>query len=194
MVEIGIDIDAAETSLLRDVYRNSLKDRNLESKWVGKMGRPELVKKLKALLKSGDIAYRQDEKKEEEPKEQPPAKGEASRIRNPMKSSFEDCLQWLMEAIRLYAKLDVWISSGRRDDPQTKKYLEDAREATRKAVGCAIDAKGQGWDNANKLAYIVDRAVLKMRNDFNDTLVSSCVMSALMSDEHIAKMERIQHG
>ena len=191
MIKVVLDVDHDETGFLRDVYRDSVKERGLVCGRIDKMGRVELTKKLKALIASGDIVI-QDGEDADKPSLKNAESQETSGIRYPMKHSVNDCFNWLMEAIRLYMKVDVWVNSGRREDPQTKKYLNDAREAVRKAVGCAIKSNGEGWDNANKAAYVLDRAILNMRNDFNDTLVANCIVASLMSDKHQAEMEKIR--
>lgn len=190
MIKVVMDVEHDETAFLRDVYRDACKDKGLVVNRIDKMGRIELTKKLKALIDSGDIEL-QDGEDADKPSLKNAERQETVGMRYPMKQSFNDCFTWLIEAIRLYMKVDVWVNSGRRSDPQTKKYLDDAREAVRKAVGCAIKSNGEGWDNANKAAYVLDRAILNMRNDFNDTLVANCIMASLMSDKHQAEMEKI---
>lgn len=190
MIRVILDVDHDETGFLRQVYRDSCKDTGVVCGRIDKMGRIELTRKLKALIDSGDIVV-QDGEDVDKPSLKNAEIQEPIGLRHPMKQSFDECFAWLIEAIRLYMKVDVWVVCGRRSDPQTAKYLEDAKEAVRKAVGCAIKSNGEGWDNANKVAYSLDRAILRMRNDFNDTLVANCVMAALMSDKHQAEMERI---
>lgn len=190
MIRVILDVDHDETCYLRQVYRDSCKDRGLVVNRIDKMGRIELARKLKALIGSGDIEL-QDGEDVDRPSPKSAERQEPIGMRHPMRQSFNDCFNWLLEAIRLYMKVDVWVNSGRRNDPQTAKYLDDAREAVRKAVGCAIRSNGEGWDNANKAAYVLDRAILNMRNDFNDTLVANCIMASLMSDKHQAEMEKI---
>ena len=190
MIKVVLDVEHDETAFLRDVYRDACRDKGLVVNRIDKMGRIELARKLKALIDSGDIEL-QDGDDADKPSLKNAESQETIGIRNPIKHSFDECFTWLIEAIRLYMKVDVWVSCGRRSDPQTAKYLEDAKEAVRKAVGCAIKSNGEGWDSANKVAYSLDRAILRMRNDFNDTLVANCIMAALMSDKHQAELERI---
>lgn len=176
------NFDEVPTPELRKLYRASCNDRDVECKWIDKLSRAELVKRIGILVGSGDIKVEESDEKDE------PV--QSGGIRYPMKPTYEECVQSLLEALRLYIKADIWIQSGRRDDPQTRKYVSDARAAVQRAVGHAIEADGSGWDRANKIAYTVDRAMLRMRNDFNDTLVSNCVTCSLLSDKHAVEMEK----
>lgn len=197
MTKTVIDIEHAETSELRGLYRTACADIGLSSKWVGKMGRPELLKKIRALVDSGDIELVTRGRdviaacNEAKTEEKPSLNDGASKIRYPLNPDVDECLHLLLEAVRLYMRRDIWISQGRKDDPQTKKYLADAQECVRKAVGFAVGIDGDGWDKAAKMAYYIDRALLRMRLDFNETLASTCVMCSLLSDKHAVEMAKV---
>lgn len=199
-MKTDLDIERAETSELRELYRSWCETHGVSCKWVGKMGRPELLKKLRALFASGDIKYETDEqstpepeptKPAEKPKKKPSLNDGASSIRYPLNPEVDECLHLLLEAVRLYMKRDIWVTQGRKDDPQTKKYLADAQECIQKAVGLAVGINGDGWDKAARVAYCIDRALLKMRLDFNETLASTCVLCSLLSDKHAVEMEKV---
>ena len=186
MIEYDFDIDGAETTRLRKLYASSCEERGVECRRVNKMGRNELLKKIRELIRSGDLGRPRDP---EEPEMEVPDDGVLG-IRHPLKDPVEACFRDLLESVRLYLRHDLWCAQGRSSDPQAHKYLSDARECVRRAVVAAIDANGSGWDRASKLMYCVDRALLKMRTDFNETLAANCVMEALLSDEHQARMEK----
>lgn len=190
MIEYDFELHSAETAALRELYVRSCAERGVECKWPGKMNRNELMKKLEALVASGDIGRPERSSDQEVCDETDGARG----IRRSMNEIVEDCFQNLLEALRLYVMRDAWIASGKANDPQAAKYLKDARECVRKAVGATIGQNGTDWDRAIHLMTCVDRALLKMRVDFSETVASNCVMSALMSDEHQARMEAARHG
>jgi len=183
-----LDLDKCETSELRKLYAKACNDCGIECRRAGKMGRNELHRKVVDLVKKGIIVRIQSL--------QDAGKGctektkatcsEATRV---VPDSVQECFDHLMEAARLFMKYDIWVTQGRKDDPKAKKYLELARGSVRSAVGSVINLKGEGWDTAGKVAYCIDRAMARLRNEFSDTLVSNCVMSALLSDEHQLAME-----
>lgn len=184
-------LEKAPTATVRDMYRTACERLGIEGRWIGKMGRPELLKKARALLTEGRIVLvpaggdgdAEDAEDAEDTEAAPADPGFPSGIRHPLNQKADDALHSLLEALRLYLRREIWISAGRKDDPQTKVYLKDAQERVREAVGQAIDLKGGGWDKAARLAYYIDRALMKLRLDFTETLASNCVLCALLSEE-----------
>lgn len=178
-------LEKAPTAMVRGMYRTACERLGIEGRWIGKMGRPELLKKARALLAEGRIALvpAGGAGDAEDAEDAPADPGFPRGIRHPLNQKADDALHSLLEALRLYLRREIWISAGRKDDPQTKVYLKDAQERVREAVGQAIDLKGGGWDKAARLAYYIDRALMKLRLDFTETLASNCVLCALLSEE-----------
>lgn len=165
------DLESFETCALREMYKSVCRREGKEPARAGKMGRNELLSKLRGKRIDGVCTA---------------SAGRQKRTR--LADDIEECFSLLLEALRAYTRHAALAAVGKRDSDEARVYLADARKLCQEAVGCAIDHSGNGWEKANRVFNVVDRALLRMRNDFNDTLVSSCVMSALLSEEHVARM------
>lgn len=161
------DPDSLQTSELRKLYRSL----DNEAKRADKMGRSELLKKVKDLL---------------------PVSTREAMSKPPIPAKADCCINALIDAFRAYVRHETWVATGNRNSDEAVKHLEDARKMCQKAVGYAVDTSGNGWEKANRVFGVLDRAMLKMRNNFTDILVSSCVMSSLLSEKHVADMEGLR--
>lgn len=180
-LDMTADLESFETCALREMYRNACKRDGEDSGRAGKMGRNELLSKLRGKRIDGVCTSKREPKKTQAAKQPKQTK---------LSDKIEECFLLLLEALRAYTKHAMLSAIGRRESPEAKVYLADARKLCQEAVGCAIDQSGNGWESANRVFNVVDRALLKLRNDFNDTLVSSCVMSSLLSEEHVSRLGR----
>lgn len=183
MITTPIDFDSAPTAELRRLCRSALSDAKAPCLGLDKMNRHRLRKRLDELVSSGAIL--RIAKCEETKPDRPAGQG---GLRHPLPESAEQCFISVMEALRCYARHEIWLKSGRGRDPQTKKYLEEAREHVRQAVSRCVDRSGRGWDKGYRIGQVVDSALVRLRYDFADTMTASSVMSALLSDEATEKI------
>ena len=166
--------DELSTRQLRELYRNMCGRLGRECRRADKMGRDELLSVVRRMLSEdiGGVVH------PDEPSVTRPLSSEKA----------EECYAALLEALRMYVRYYQHRHSGNSDDEHAAVCLSSARALVNEACSLAIDYAGNGWEKAGRAFSVIDRAILKMRNDFCDCLVSSCVMSSLLSEEHQARM------
>lgn len=169
-------LEAMSTGDIRKMYRDLCKKAGKEPTRADKMGRAELLSKVSQLSGFKDK----------------PHSTVASSVVPKMSEKLSDCFMLLDEALRMYTKREILASTGNGSSAEAKTFLSTARGLCREAACKAIDASGNGWDKGNKAFNVVDRALLRMRSDFNDELVANCVMTALLSEKHQAEMAEVR--
>ena len=169
------DPDELPTKELRDLCRNMCERLGKGCSRIGKMCRRELLSKVRRMLEDeGGQAVREESRG---PSPRPVASERA-----------ESCFALILEALRMYVDYFLYARFGNRDEERAKVCLASARSLCEEACSLAVDQHGDGWEKANRVFNVVDRAMLKLRNDFSNALVSSCVMTSLLSEEHQARM------
>lgn len=152
---------------------------------IGKMSISEIERHLRRVDAALETA-----KTVQEPKG--PVGEPGQRGVNPLPDQIDECMGHLLDALRLYVRRRMWLSSGSYDKRVVETLKTMAKDKVRTATGCVLTADGRGYERGSKLASLLDFAITEMRTEFTDWLVANTVMATLMSEKHMMEMESIR--